>query len=470
MNAIASHQPRIFSAQQVEALKAPLFRGNVSSRVQSGRQLSYIEGWWAIHEANNIFGFDAWSRETIETKCVAEHKRSIGKPPNQKEGWGVSYIAKVRVTVGTITRDGTGAGHGIDQDLGLAHESAIKEAETDAMKRALMTFGNPFGLALYDKTQAEVESAPKTARARIAEIAASDDPQAGAEAMAEEWTDKQAQNLRNGLSAPTEHTRPAPHTLPPIVNETPRQWAQRWAKAIQLCETVRELEDWMRLNQEIRTKLVTKGTEFVRSIIEAGETGVRRRIAEANTVPEHDADGVVQENPTMMAMRNLPASRAPSAEPQFTAQCSTSALAASAPCSTKGAALSTESPPEVTHPAAAAPALSPNPGAGAATTNPTSGAAGSAAPKSGNSCMGAPSVSSAATDAMTRNPVNLVKVDWEVWLAEFEDKCVGCDTIEELMAVCDQQPVGIPPGIQERNSLTVNRHWKRVTAPATWGP
>ena len=55
-------------------------------------------------------------------------------------------------------REGTGAGHGIDTDLGLAHESAIKEAETDAMKRALMTFGNPFGLALYDKQQREVSS------------------------------------------------------------------------------------------------------------------------------------------------------------------------------------------------------------------------------------------------------------------------------------------------------------------------
>jgi hypothetical protein len=34
---------------------------------------------------------------------------------------------------------------------GEAHEAAIKEAETDAMKRALATFGNPFGLALYDR-------------------------------------------------------------------------------------------------------------------------------------------------------------------------------------------------------------------------------------------------------------------------------------------------------------------------------
>ena len=75
----------------------------------------------------------------------------------------VTYTARVRVTVtaGELTplvREGTGAGHGIDADMGQAHESAIKEAETDAMKRALMTFGNPFGLALYDKQQREVTS------------------------------------------------------------------------------------------------------------------------------------------------------------------------------------------------------------------------------------------------------------------------------------------------------------------------
>jgi hypothetical protein len=45
---------------------------------------------------------------------------------------------------------------GIDADCGLAHESAIKEAETDAKKRALMTFGNQFGLALYDRAQTNV--------------------------------------------------------------------------------------------------------------------------------------------------------------------------------------------------------------------------------------------------------------------------------------------------------------------------
>jgi len=57
-----------------------------------------------------------------------------------------------------LVREGLGAGHGIDVDLGLAHDSALKGAETDATKRALMTFGNPFGLALYDKQQRQVSS------------------------------------------------------------------------------------------------------------------------------------------------------------------------------------------------------------------------------------------------------------------------------------------------------------------------
>jgi len=114
-----------------------------------------------IAEANRIFGFDGWQRQTVALRCVNQSERSIGR--DQKPGWGVTYTARVRITVGEgstgqLIREGCGAGHGIDTDLGQAHESALKEAETDAMKRALMTFGNPFGLALYDKQQREVTS------------------------------------------------------------------------------------------------------------------------------------------------------------------------------------------------------------------------------------------------------------------------------------------------------------------------
>lgn len=145
---------------QLEMLTAALDRSNVKSRKQAGRQLSYIEGWHAISEANRIFGFASWESETVEYRLVNERETKIGQPPNQRDGWSVSYVAKVRVRVHAgdrvVVREGIGAGHGIDASLGLAHESAIKEAETDARKRALMTWGNPFGLALYDKEQRNV--------------------------------------------------------------------------------------------------------------------------------------------------------------------------------------------------------------------------------------------------------------------------------------------------------------------------
>jgi hypothetical protein len=148
-------------------LSAPLDRANVRQREQGRSRVSYLEGWQVIAEANRIFGFDGWQRQTIAVRCVAQAERLIGArgtSRDQKPGWGVTYTARVRVTVtaGGLTplvREGSGAGHGIDVDLGQAHESALKEAETDAMKRALMTFGNPFGLALYDKAQRQVSSA-----------------------------------------------------------------------------------------------------------------------------------------------------------------------------------------------------------------------------------------------------------------------------------------------------------------------
>ena len=139
--------------QQIETmLKAPLSREFVKTRSQAGRQLSYIEGWHAIDEANRIFGFNGWTRETISCDCVFQGQR------NGKET--VTYIAKVRITALGVVREGTGAGHGYGSTVGDCHESAIKEAETDATKRALMTFGNPFGLALYDKEQKEVADVP----------------------------------------------------------------------------------------------------------------------------------------------------------------------------------------------------------------------------------------------------------------------------------------------------------------------
>jgi DNA recombination protein Rad52 len=151
-----------FTDTQVRQLKAKLDPRHIRTRNSNGANLSYVEGWHAISEANRIFGYDAWDRRTIATTCVST---------GVKGGYyQAAYIAKVRVTVRAgdvnIIREGSGTGEAVAPTPGQAHELAVKGAETDATKRALATFGNPFGLALYDREQAGVRK-PRTAPASI---------------------------------------------------------------------------------------------------------------------------------------------------------------------------------------------------------------------------------------------------------------------------------------------------------------
>jgi hypothetical protein len=134
-----------FSAKQVKALRRSLDHRNIRIREANGRQLSYIEGWYAISEANRIFGFDGWSRETVESRCVLAREN--------RGAFLAVYTARVRISVqangSTIIREGHGSGEGRGASPGEVHDTALKAAETDATKRALATFGKPFGLALY---------------------------------------------------------------------------------------------------------------------------------------------------------------------------------------------------------------------------------------------------------------------------------------------------------------------------------
>jgi Rad52/22 family double-strand break repair protein len=134
-----------FSAKQVRALRREVDSRKIRTRQVNGRELSYIEGWHAIAEANRIFGADGWSRETIETRSVLSRET--------RGSFLAVYAAKVRITVfangRTVVREGHGTGEGHGNSAGETHDVALKSAETDATKRALATFGKPFGLSLY---------------------------------------------------------------------------------------------------------------------------------------------------------------------------------------------------------------------------------------------------------------------------------------------------------------------------------
>jgi hypothetical protein len=86
------------------------------------------------------------------------HRRLL----HPKGGIVVTYSARVRMTVYSqdgsrkVVRERSGGHRGFGPTVGQAVEDCIKAAETDATKRAFVTFGNIFGLALYDREQRNV--------------------------------------------------------------------------------------------------------------------------------------------------------------------------------------------------------------------------------------------------------------------------------------------------------------------------
>src|SRR6476620_4523280 len=124
-----------FTEKQVQALRRRLNSRHVRTREANGRKLTYIEGWYAISQANHIFGFDGWNRETLDSRCVLAREN--------RGSFMAVYTAKVRITVeadGTkIIREGHGSGEARATSAGEVHDTALKAAETGATKRALAT-------------------------------------------------------------------------------------------------------------------------------------------------------------------------------------------------------------------------------------------------------------------------------------------------------------------------------------------
>jgi len=146
----------MFSEEQLKILEAPLDGKRVKKREQGNITLSYLEGYDIIDHANKLFGFDGWSYSINKLEQVSEEI-------NKKNHKVVAYRALITVTVYGrehqlfIQRSDVGYGIGITDTYAMAHESAGKEAVTDALKRTMRSFGSQFGNALYDKTQKNVD-------------------------------------------------------------------------------------------------------------------------------------------------------------------------------------------------------------------------------------------------------------------------------------------------------------------------
>jgi len=121
-------------------------------KADRGRDVSYLEGYQVIAQANRIFGFDGWSYNVDRVDLTY-----------MNDGKGLLYSALITVNVdGCGSRQDTGCHpirNSIDQS-GIEkdnvnnpeqHDLARKSAVTDALKRAFRSFGDQFGNSLYDK-------------------------------------------------------------------------------------------------------------------------------------------------------------------------------------------------------------------------------------------------------------------------------------------------------------------------------
>ena len=140
-----------------EELRKPLDPSAIRPPPQ-GKYGEYVDGLHVIREANRIFGEEGWSYViTALDMCARTETQDRNGNPQVR----IAYRCTVRSNVDGVEREGAAVGTGMakPENEGDAHESAVKEAETDALKRSLRCFGNTFGLALYEKDKSKREVA-----------------------------------------------------------------------------------------------------------------------------------------------------------------------------------------------------------------------------------------------------------------------------------------------------------------------
>ena len=146
------------------ALGQPLNLALVSQRKgRAGRTYDYLEGHVVIDQANRIFGFGGWGYELAGDVTLREIEHVDSKTGEVKRTH--VYSAPVRVTVaGALPRTDIGFhAVAVAEDNADGHETAIKGAVTDGMKRALRSFGVQFGNGFYGDQPAEEANGRRTA-------------------------------------------------------------------------------------------------------------------------------------------------------------------------------------------------------------------------------------------------------------------------------------------------------------------
>ena len=145
-----------------QALGQPLDPELVSQRKgRGGKSFDYLEGHAVIDQANLIFGYGGWGYELAGD--VTLRRIETVNPQTGEVKVEQGYSAPVRVNVaGALPRTDLGV-HPVTEENFDGHDTAMKAAVTDGMKRAFRSFGVQFGNGFYGD-QPQVGNQPQPQR------------------------------------------------------------------------------------------------------------------------------------------------------------------------------------------------------------------------------------------------------------------------------------------------------------------
>ena len=174
------------------ALAQPLDLTIVSQRRgRAGMVYHYLEGHTVIDQANRIFGHGGWGYDLVGDVSLRQFETVDPRTGEMKTS--SAYSAPVRVTVaGAPCRTDVGF-HAVAEETSDGHDTALKGAVTDGLKRALRSFGVQFGNGFYgDKFDQNGAFRPEQVEVRAEENSDQDESRPGRD-------DSQAEMLRKRL-------------------------------------------------------------------------------------------------------------------------------------------------------------------------------------------------------------------------------------------------------------------------------
>ena len=144
----------MLSPRQIEVLTKAIN----PKRVLVAQGQSHLPAFDVEAHLTRVFGFEGWDREITQLWLVHETEAEKGG----RTGWTVTYGCKLRLTVrdpeGNVVKVVDGCATGSANNLpsrGDAHDFAMKNADSYALKRCAKALGDQFGLSLYNKGSVE---------------------------------------------------------------------------------------------------------------------------------------------------------------------------------------------------------------------------------------------------------------------------------------------------------------------------